>query len=71
MKKGFWLLFVLGVLFGFVLAKSTGSIERADVKAAQKLFHLDFNDSEIDSMISYLEDNLKGYDSMRAYFLGQ
>jgi Asp-tRNA(Asn)/Glu-tRNA(Gln) amidotransferase A subunit family amidase len=68
-KKSLWLLFVLGVLFGFVLAKTSGPIGREDVKAAQKLISMDFSDSEIDTMVSYLEDNRKGYDSMRTFSL--
>jgi Asp-tRNA(Asn)/Glu-tRNA(Gln) amidotransferase A subunit family amidase len=68
-KKSLWLLFVLGAMFGFVLAKNTGSIGKQEVKAAQKLISLDFSDSEIETMLSYLEDNRKGYDSMRTYSL--
>lgn len=63
------MLFVLGVLFGFVLAQNTLPIGKEDVKAAQKLIHLDFNEAEIDTMLSYLEDNRKGYDSMRTFSL--
>ncbi|MCL6261406.1 amidase [Aquiflexum sp. TKW24L] len=73
MKKNFWLLLALGVfvgvMFGFVLAKNTIPIGREDVKAAQKLLHLDFNEAEIDTMLSYLEDNRKGYDTMRTFSL--
>lgn len=74
MKKNFWLLLGLGVLFGvvfgFVLAKNTSPISKEDVKSAQKLFNLEFNETEIDTMLSYLTDNRKGYDSMRTFPLG-
>ena len=69
MRKYLWLLFVLGVMFGFVLAKNTGPILRDDVLAAQKLINLDFSDDEVDTMLSYLEDNRKGYDTMRTFSL--
>ena len=39
----------------------------ADIKTAQKLFGLDFQDDVIDTMKSYLERNAVGYDSLRAY----
>ncbi|MCR9015507.1 amidase [Aquiflexum gelatinilyticum] len=73
MKNKFGLLILLGALFGvivgFVLAKNTSSIGREDVKAAQRLFNLNFNDAEIDTMLSYLEGNRKGFDSMRTFSL--
>jgi Asp-tRNA(Asn)/Glu-tRNA(Gln) amidotransferase A subunit family amidase len=70
MKKHTWLLFVVGIFFGFVLSQKTGTISRKEIRAAQNLFNLNFSKAEIDTMISYLESNRKGYDSMRMYHLG-
>jgi Asp-tRNA(Asn)/Glu-tRNA(Gln) amidotransferase A subunit family amidase len=69
MKKHIWLLFVAGIFFGFVISQKTGSISRKEIRAAQNLFNLNFSKAEIDTMISYLESNRKGYDSMRMYHL--
>jgi Asp-tRNA(Asn)/Glu-tRNA(Gln) amidotransferase A subunit family amidase len=70
MKKRIWLLFVAGLFFGFVLSKKIDSISRKDIRAAQNLLNLNFSKAEIDTMISYLESNRKGYDSMRRFPLG-
>ena len=70
MKKHTWLLFVAGIFFGFALSQKSGSISRKEIMAAQNLFNLNFSKAEIDTMISYLEGNRKGYDSMRTYHLG-
>ena len=69
MKKSWLFIFAIGLIFGFVLADKTGSIGSIDVKAAQKLINLDFNEAEIDTMLAYLGDNLKAYDSMRTFSL--
>ncbi|WP_194974314.1 amidase [Aquiflexum lacus] len=69
MKKHIWLLFIVGIFFGFALSKKIDSISRKEIRAAQNLFNLDFSKSEIDTMIGYLERNRKGYDSMRTYHL--
>jgi Asp-tRNA(Asn)/Glu-tRNA(Gln) amidotransferase A subunit family amidase len=74
MKNNLGLLLALGILFGgivgFVIAKNTSTIGREDVKAAQKLLNLNFNDAEVDTMLSYLESNRKGFDSLRTFSLG-
>ena len=44
-------------------------LARRDVVSTQKLIGLQFSKSEIDTMLSYLQDNRKGYDSMRKYKL--
>lgn len=44
-------------------------LTRRDVVGTQKLIGLQFSKGEIDTMISYLQDNRKGYDSMRKYKL--
>jgi Asp-tRNA(Asn)/Glu-tRNA(Gln) amidotransferase A subunit family amidase len=44
-------------------------LARRDVVSAQKLIGLQFSKTEIDTMLSYLQDNRKGYDSMRKYKL--
>lgn len=69
MKKHVWLLFVVGIFFGFVISKKIDSISRKDIRAAQNLLNFNFSKAEIDTMISYLESNRKGYDSMRKYHL--
>lgn len=70
MKKYGWLLLLAGFALGFVVANSGDKIKRSDVRAALNLFHLDFEKAEIDTMLSYLERNKKGYDEMRAFSLG-
>lgn len=44
-------------------------LARRDVVSTQKLIGLQFSKSEIDTMLPYLQDNRKGYDSMRKYKL--
>lgn len=68
-KKHIWLLFLVGIFFGFAIANKLDSISRNDIRHAQKLFHLVFSKSEIETMTGYLENNRKGYDSMRSYSL--
>lgn len=68
-KKHIWLLFLFGIFFGFVIAKKLDTISRNDIRHAQSLFHLEFSKSEIDTLMDYLENNRKGYDSMRSYSL--
>ncbi len=53
----------------FVMADPSEKISKADVKAAQKLFHLDFEEAHLDTLLAYLESNRSGYDSMRSYQL--
>jgi Asp-tRNA(Asn)/Glu-tRNA(Gln) amidotransferase A subunit family amidase len=69
MKKHGWLLLLIGILFGFIIAKSSDTISHSDVQSAQKLFNLHFQDIAIDTMMQYLEDNRKAYDSMRMFHL--
>lgn len=40
-----------------------------DVRSAQKLIGIDFNDAELDTLTSYLDENRAGYDSMRKHSL--
>ncbi|WP_235298735.1 amidase [Portibacter marinus] len=42
---------------------------KSDVKSAQKVIGLEFSNERIDTMYSYLERNLEGYDTMRNYRL--
>ncbi|MFD2203100.1 amidase [Shivajiella indica] len=70
MKKQLWFVLSMGILFGFVLAKSTVPITHSDVQTAQKLFNLHFEGAAIDTMLQYLEGNRKAYDSMRTFHLG-
>lgn len=70
MKKRLWFLFLAGVFSGFIISQNLESINAADVRSAQKIFNLEFGDSEIDTLLTYLESNRKGYDSMRTFPLG-
>lgn len=69
MKKHGWLLLLVGTLFGFIVAKTTEPLTREDVKIAQKLFNLHFEDAAIDTMLQYLESNRKAFDTMRTFHL--
>ncbi len=69
MKKSLPIVFLAGILVGFGLLEADRLFERSDVESAQKLIGLDFNAAEIDTMLTYLERNRKGYDSMRTYRL--
>jgi Asp-tRNA(Asn)/Glu-tRNA(Gln) amidotransferase A subunit family amidase len=69
MKKQFWIILAIGMLFGFIVAKSTEPLSVSDVQSAQKLINLHFEGAAIDTMMSYLEDNRKAYDSMRTFHL--
>lgn len=42
-------------------------ISADDVKGSEKLIGVEFNEAEIDTMLSYIEENLAGYDSMRKF----
>jgi Asp-tRNA(Asn)/Glu-tRNA(Gln) amidotransferase A subunit family amidase len=70
MKKRLWFLFLAGVFSGFIISQNFESINSADVRSAQKMINLNFGDAEIDTLLSYLEDNRKSYESMRTFPLG-
>ena len=57
----------ISVLMGFAFGISDYGIGRNDVSSAQKLIGVNFSESEIDTLLSYLERNRKGYDTMRAW----
>lgn len=69
MKKHGWLLLLVGLLFGFIIAKTTEPLTRQDIKFAQKLINLNFEDAAIDTMLQYLESNRKALDTMRTFQL--
>ncbi|MFZ1808832.1 MAG: amidase [Cyclobacteriaceae bacterium] len=46
-----------------------GGITADDVKGAQNLIGVEFSDQEIDTLVSYLDENKKGYDTMRLFKL--
>jgi Asp-tRNA(Asn)/Glu-tRNA(Gln) amidotransferase A subunit family amidase len=69
MKKHGWLLLLIGILFGFIIARSSDPITHSDVESAQKLINLHLEGAAIDTMMSYLEGNRKAYDSMRTFHL--
>ncbi len=45
------------------------AISKRDVRRAQKLIGLEFEPHRIDTLRTYLDRNLKGYDSIRSYAL--
>lgn len=59
----------LSVFLFLIGCHSTQQPTRRDVVSAQKLIGVQFSKSEIDTMLNYLQDNRKGYDSMRKYKL--
>jgi len=57
---------VLALLtFLLVQCASPTKINRGDVQSAEKLLGIEFSKGEIDTMLTYLSSNRKGYDSMR------
>ena len=64
--------FSLTILF-FVLTNCSPEKEDKlsvhDVKGAQKLIGIEFSQPEIDTLLSYLEENKHGYDTMRLFKL--
>jgi hypothetical protein len=66
MKKHTTLLLLCFFCFGsgFFIA-SKGPFTRKDVAAAQKLLGIRFDKQAVDTMFSYLESNLEGYQAMR------
>ncbi|MFM8913736.1 MAG: amidase, partial [Flammeovirgaceae bacterium] len=62
-------LLVTGLLTWMTACKTQNAIAHKDLVASQKLIGLQFSESEIDTMLFYLRDNRKGYDSMRKYKL--
>jgi Asp-tRNA(Asn)/Glu-tRNA(Gln) amidotransferase A subunit family amidase len=70
MKKFIVLVFAAGVLVGFAINQNSDTIMASDVFSAQKLIGLQFNKQEVDTLLEYLDDNRKGYESLRKYKLG-
>ena len=65
-KKNF--LFVLSVVvlfFSFRYVAETSLFNSRDILSAQKIFGLNFNKHEIDTLSSYLNKNLESYNKMR------
>lgn len=60
------LLILSGFLAGFKMAQNM-AIEKADIKAAQKILDLDFDDNEITQMLSNVNRNLRGVKELHAY----
>ncbi len=61
---------VLCLLIPFLQCTSDkGGISIDNVRSAQKLIGIDFNTAEMDTLVSYLNENKVGYDSMRKYHL--
>jgi Asp-tRNA(Asn)/Glu-tRNA(Gln) amidotransferase A subunit family amidase len=58
------------VLFILAGCSSRGKIRAHHIRAAQKINGLSFSGKEIRTMRGYLNDNKKGYDSMRDFSLG-
>lgn len=64
---------LFALLFPFFLILSgclRDKINRNDIEGAQKLIGMEFSGSEKDTMLNYLANNRKGYDSMRKTQLG-
>ncbi len=57
------------LVFLLVECASPSKINKNDVRSAEKLVGVEFSKSEIDTMLTYLADNRKGYDSMRKFKL--
>ncbi|HCR54929.1 MAG TPA: amidase [Cytophagales bacterium] len=61
------------IISALLLANCTnsreGKISTDDVKGAQNLIGIEFSDQEIDTLVSYLEENRNGYDTMRLFKL--
>ncbi len=57
------------LLFTQCTQERDGKISASDVKGAQRLVGIEFSDQEIDTLLSYLEENKHGYDSMRLFKL--
>ncbi len=53
------------ITFLLVQCASPTKINRGDVQSAEKLLGIEFSKGEIDTMLTYLSSNRKGYDSMR------
>lgn len=70
MKSSFPLLFIIvSITFLKCSGPGDGKISSDDVKSTQRLIGITFSDSEIDTLVSYLEENRKGYDTMRLFKL--
>lgn len=50
-------------------APDKGGISDADVRGAQRLIGIDFSSAEVDTLLSYLDENRAGYDTMRKFKL--
>jgi Asp-tRNA(Asn)/Glu-tRNA(Gln) amidotransferase A subunit family amidase len=64
-----WIWFFLLFVFLWSCSTQKQTIKSTDVKIGQRLYGLDFSDQHIDTMRTYLERNLRGYDSLRHYSL--
>lgn len=66
-------LFTIGLIALFTLFSQCTSkqekITTEDVKGAQNLIGIQFSNQEIDTLVSYLEENRRGYDTMRLFKL--
>jgi Asp-tRNA(Asn)/Glu-tRNA(Gln) amidotransferase A subunit family amidase len=64
-----YLLFASCFIFIAILSScsSRSKIKRHHIRAAQKINGLSFSRKELKTMAAYLNDNRKGYDSMRAF----
>lgn len=59
-------LILVPLIFLGIQCASPKKIKRSDVKSAEKLVGIEFSNNEIDTMLTYLSGNRKGYDSMRS-----
>jgi len=63
------LLFILIVFIPFAVFAQDSTIQKQDIKAAAKLFDLQYSAAEIDSMFADVKDNQQLYQSMHRYNL--
>lgn len=63
------LIATVSLLFTQCSKKAGDELTDDDVRSAQKLIGLEFSQPEIDTLISYLEENRHGYDTMRLFKL--
>ncbi|MGE0589889.1 MAG: amidase [Cyclobacteriaceae bacterium] len=72
MKRSITLLAVVSMIItlGISACKSKKEgISANDVRSSEKLIGIEFSHAEIDTMLSYIEENRAGYDSMRKFSL--
>ena len=65
--RALYVLTIISCVAAWSCKSTHQSISTSDIEVAQKLYGLEFSDDHIDTMQSYLNRNLRGYDSLRHY----